>query len=67
MVLEKPKEKTISKLENLKVESNHLLYPLKEVGAAHVTRFCVCKPMGSPLKFCRDCNSIELMNISFPV
>lgn len=30
MVLEKPREKTISKLETLKVESDHLLLPLKE-------------------------------------
>lgn len=31
MVLEKPKEKTISKLEKLKVESDYLIHPLKEV------------------------------------
>jgi len=30
MVIEKPKAKKISKLETLKVESNHLLHPLKE-------------------------------------
>jgi hypothetical protein len=32
MVLEKPKVKMISKLEQLKVESDHLVHPLKEVG-----------------------------------
>ena len=31
MVLEKPKEKKISKLEQLKVDSDHLIHPLKEV------------------------------------
>lgn len=31
MVLEKPKEKKISKLEQLKVNSDHLIHPLKEV------------------------------------
>ena len=31
MVLEKPKVKKIAKIESLKVESDHLLYPLKEV------------------------------------
>ena len=31
MVLEKPKEKKISKLELLKVQSDHLIHPLKEV------------------------------------
>jgi hypothetical protein len=31
MVLEKPRTKEISKLETLKVESDYLIHPLKEV------------------------------------
>ena len=31
MVLEKPKVKTIAKIEQLKVDSDHLVHPLKEV------------------------------------
>ena len=31
MVLEKPKIKEIAKIEQLKVDSNYLLHPLKEV------------------------------------
>jgi hypothetical protein len=31
MVLEKPKVKKIAKIESLKVESDHLIHPLKEV------------------------------------
>jgi hypothetical protein len=31
MVLEKPKVKKIAKIESLKVESDHLIRPLKEV------------------------------------
>ena len=33
MVLEKPKEKKLSKLEILKVDSDHLVHPLQEVSA----------------------------------
>jgi len=32
MVLEKPKEKKLPKIEVLKIESDHLVHPLKEVG-----------------------------------
>ena len=32
MVLEKPKEKKLAKIESLKVESDHLVHPLQEVG-----------------------------------
>ena len=32
MVLEKPKDKKLPKIEQLKVESDHLINPLKEVG-----------------------------------
>jgi hypothetical protein len=32
MVLEKPKVKKIQKIEQLKVDSDHLIHPLKEVG-----------------------------------
>jgi hypothetical protein len=31
MVLEKPKEKKLAKIEALKIESDHLIYPLKQV------------------------------------
>ena len=31
MVLEKPKEKKLAKIETLKIDSDHLLHPLKEV------------------------------------
>ena len=31
MVLEKPKEKKLPKIEVLKIESDHLIHPLKEV------------------------------------
>lgn len=31
MVLEKPKEKTLAKIEQLKVESGYLTHPLQEV------------------------------------
>ena len=31
MVLEKPKEKKLAKIELLKIESDHLVHPLKEV------------------------------------
>lgn len=31
MVLEKPKEKKLAKIEMLKIESDHLIHPLKEV------------------------------------
>ena len=34
MVLEKPKEKKLAKIETLKIESDHLVHPLKEVGFA---------------------------------
>ena len=33
MVLEKPKEKKLPKIEVLKMESDHLIHPLKEVGS----------------------------------
>jgi hypothetical protein len=32
MVLEKPKEKKLQKIESLKVKSDHLVHPLIEVG-----------------------------------
>lgn len=32
MVLEKPKEKKLPKIELLKIDSDHLIHPLKEVG-----------------------------------
>jgi hypothetical protein len=31
MVLEKPKEKKLQKIETLKIDSDHLIHPLKEV------------------------------------
>lgn len=43
MVLEKPKQKKLSKLEILKVSSDHLVHPLQEVrafGVGWVLRFC---------------------------
>lgn len=33
MVLEKPKAKKLPKIEVLKIESDHLVHPLKEVGS----------------------------------
>lgn len=36
MVLEKPKEKKLPKIEVLKLESDHLIHPLKEVGTKTV-------------------------------
>lgn len=43
MVLEKPKTKKLAKIESLKVESDHLIHPLMEVGFFITTNlFCFC-------------------------
>jgi hypothetical protein len=38
MVLEKPLSKKLAKIEVLKIESNHLIHPLKEVSANRFVR-----------------------------
>lgn len=37
MVLEKPKEKKLAKIEQLKVDSDHLLQPLKDVRSIYLS------------------------------
>jgi hypothetical protein len=55
MVLEKPREKTLAKIETLKIDSNHLIHPLKEV--CFFPRFCL-------IFLCDDVEMIEC--IFFP-
>jgi hypothetical protein len=43
MVLEKPKEKTLAKIETLKIVSDHLIHPLKEVRLHAIPFVPVCR------------------------